>query len=457
MAAPKRKANAKPANPSGARILVVEARFYNDIADALLAGAAKALDEAKASWDNIVVPGALEIAPAIAIALDSAEKQKKPYDGVVALGCVIQGETFHFDIVAMQSTRTILDMSVARRIPIGNGILTVDTEAQQTSPFAQSAALRIVVIAGEDAVNVIQQRTATAPVVEVRDANNQPVARRNRRALVMVSVFALAALVGVGALAAFAGSSDGAGHRPWPPPSGPWLMAQRWHDLLFAHWPIAPEALCGTLPGALEPDTFLGTAWLGVIPFRMSRVRLRGTVALPWLSAFPELNVRTYVTFRGCPGVWFLSLDAARWVAVAAARAWFRLPYFHARMRCSRVGEDVVYASVRTHARAPGAEFYARYSPRGDAFRARPGTLEHWLTERYRLYALSQRGKVLSVDIDHQPWALQPAAAVLERNTMARAHGIELPTGAPLLHFARRQDVRVWPPRTHQATSPQTT
>ena len=130
MAAPKRKATAKPAKPSGARILVVEARFYNDIADALLAGAAKALDEAQASWDNIVVPGALEIAPAIAIALDAADKQKKPYDGVVALGCVIQGETFHFDIVAMQSARTILDLSIERRIPIGNGILTVDTEPQ---------------------------------------------------------------------------------------------------------------------------------------------------------------------------------------------------------------------------------------------------------------------------------------------------------------------------------------
>jgi 6,7-dimethyl-8-ribityllumazine synthase len=130
MAAPKRKPNAKPAKPAGARILVVEARFYNDIADALLAGASKALDEAQANWDSIVVPGALEIAPAVAIALDAAEKQKNAYDGVVALGCVIQGETFHFDIVAMQSARAILDLSMERRIPIGNGILTVDTESQ---------------------------------------------------------------------------------------------------------------------------------------------------------------------------------------------------------------------------------------------------------------------------------------------------------------------------------------
>ena len=118
------------AKPAGARILVVEARFYNDISDALLAGAAKALDEAKASWDIITVPGSLEIVPAIAIAVDAAEKQKKPYDGVVALGCVIQGETFHFDIVAMQSARALLDFSIERRLPCGNGILTTDNEAQ---------------------------------------------------------------------------------------------------------------------------------------------------------------------------------------------------------------------------------------------------------------------------------------------------------------------------------------
>ena len=131
MAAPKRKPAAKePKQPAGARILVVEARFYNDIADALLAGAAKVLDEAKAAWDIITVPGSLEIVPAIAIAVDAAEKQKKPYDGVVALGCVIRGETSHYDIVAGESARALMDIGVSRKLPVGNGILTVDTEAQ---------------------------------------------------------------------------------------------------------------------------------------------------------------------------------------------------------------------------------------------------------------------------------------------------------------------------------------
>jgi 6,7-dimethyl-8-ribityllumazine synthase len=129
MAAPKRKTS-KPTKPAGARILVVEARFYDAISDALLAGASKALDEGRANWDSIVVPGALEIVPAIAIAAEAAERQKKPYDGAVALGCVIQGQTFHFDIVAMQSARALIDFSVSRKFPIGNGILTVDNEEQ---------------------------------------------------------------------------------------------------------------------------------------------------------------------------------------------------------------------------------------------------------------------------------------------------------------------------------------
>jgi 6,7-dimethyl-8-ribityllumazine synthase len=114
----------------GARILIVEARFYDDIADALLAGATRALEQAGARFERITVPGSLEIPAAIAIALDAAAKAKKPYDGVVALGCVIRGDTIHFEIVSQESARALMDLSVARRVPLGNGILTVNTESQ---------------------------------------------------------------------------------------------------------------------------------------------------------------------------------------------------------------------------------------------------------------------------------------------------------------------------------------
>jgi 6,7-dimethyl-8-ribityllumazine synthase len=127
---PRPKRRAQPVQRQTARILIVEARYYEGIADALLDGAVRALEEAGARVDVVTVPGALEIPAAIAFAVDAAARRKRPYDGAVALGCVIRGETFHFEIVSTQSARALIDLSVARRLPIGNGILTVETEAQ---------------------------------------------------------------------------------------------------------------------------------------------------------------------------------------------------------------------------------------------------------------------------------------------------------------------------------------
>jgi 6,7-dimethyl-8-ribityllumazine synthase len=130
MAEPRRGANDTFEDLAGARILVVEARFYDDIADALLDGAGRVLDAAGAEWDRITVPGSLEIPAAIAIAVDAAERRQRPYDGAVALGCVIRGDTIHFEIVSMHSAKGLMELSVARRLPLGNGIITVDTQAQ---------------------------------------------------------------------------------------------------------------------------------------------------------------------------------------------------------------------------------------------------------------------------------------------------------------------------------------
>ncbi len=234
-------------------------------------------------------------------------------------------------------------------------------------------------------------------------------------------------------------------HRPWPVPPRPWCIAQSWSDLLFAHWPVHAEVLRPLLPAGLELDTRDGVAWLGVVPFRMHGVRLRGLPPVPTTHAFPELNVRTYVTHRGRPGVWFLSLDAASRVAVRAARAWFRLPYYDARMRCDADGDAIRYASLRTHRGAAPAELRARYAPTGAPWLARAGTLEHWLTERYCLYAAGPRG-LLRGEILHVPWRLQNAEAEIELNTMARAAGIALPRIAPHLLFVRRIDVVCWAP-----------
>jgi 6,7-dimethyl-8-ribityllumazine synthase len=130
MARPRRAADKSERALKDARILVVEARFYDDIADLLLKGASRALEKEGAAFDQVTVPGALEIPPAMAIALDAAERIGRPYDGVVALGCVIRGETSHYDIVAGESARALMDLGVSRKLPVGNGILTVDTQAQ---------------------------------------------------------------------------------------------------------------------------------------------------------------------------------------------------------------------------------------------------------------------------------------------------------------------------------------
>lgn len=224
-------------------------------------------------------------------------------------------------------------------------------------------------------------------------------------------------------------------------------MAQSWHDLLFAHWPVDAAALRRHIPSRLEIDTYDGKAWLGVVPFRMSGVRLRATPALPWLSAFPELNVRTYVTAGGKPGVWFFSLDAANWIAVAIARGWFHLPYFRARMTCEEKAAWIEYRNERTHRGAPYGAFHGRYRPTGDVFTAQPGSLDHFLTERYCLYAVDGAGRVVRSEIHHAPWPLQNAEAEVTSNTMPEADGIEIPPAEPLLHFAKRQDVVVWQPQ----------
>jgi len=235
-------------------------------------------------------------------------------------------------------------------------------------------------------------------------------------------------------------------HRPWALPAGPWVMAQNWEDLLFAHWPVPSEVLRGLVPSGLELDTFEGKAWIGVVPFRMSGVRLRGTPAVPGLSAFPELNVRTYVKRGKQPGVWFFSLDAANRVAVEVARAWFRLPYFFALMEVRKHGKQIIYSSQRRDQRGRGEQLEAKYEPWGECFHAQPGTLEHFLTERYCLFAERTDGALLRAEIHHAPWPLQAARAEFAQNTMTKA--LKLPLeGSPLLHFSRRQEVVVWSPQ----------
>jgi uncharacterized protein len=228
---------------------------------------------------------------------------------------------------------------------------------------------------------------------------------------------------------------DDVAHRPWPLPDEPWAQAQTWDDLLFAHWRVDADELARLLPPELPLDTFDGAGWLGITPFQLTNLRLRGLPPLPFVSAFPELNVRTYATLDGKPGIWFFTLDAASQLAVEGAKRTYKLPYHHARMSVERGESFVQYESAR-----PGAAFSGRYRGAGDFFHAEPGTLEYFLTERYCLYT-ADGGRLYRAEIHHPRWTLQQGEATIDLNTMAP---IALGDDEPHLLYSARQDVVIW-------------
>jgi len=229
------------------------------------------------------------------------------------------------------------------------------------------------------------------------------------------------------------------------------VLQMRWTDLLFAHWPLPASELSPLIPDGFAIDVYEGTAWVGVVPFRMENTRLRGLPPVPGTDRFPEANVRTYVTEAksGHPGVFFFSLDAANPLAVAGARAWYRLPYFFAKMSIDADGTGGWrYRSKRLFSsrRAVLCSTYRSCGREKTLPPAKPGSIEHFLTERYALFTRS-RGRSLRADIHHRQWVLEPAEAEFADLAVAAAQGIKLPDTKPLLHYSRERDVLAWPPR----------
>jgi uncharacterized protein len=224
-------------------------------------------------------------------------------------------------------------------------------------------------------------------------------------------------------------------HRPWPLPKKTWVQAQSWDHLLFAHWRVDHDSLRAIVPEQIPLDTFDGSAWLAVTPFRITGFRLRGLPPAPVVSSFPEINVRTYSTIDGKAGIWFFSLDTSSRLAVEAARLAYRLPYHHARIVERVRGNKIDFRSERR-----GARFEATYSPSGVVEPADPGSLEYFLTERYCLYTVHE-GAVHRAEVHHPPWPLQVATAEIRENTMSPL-ALE---SEPLLHYSERQDVVIWP------------
>lgn len=207
------------------------------------------------------------------------------------------------------------------------------------------------------------------------------------------------------------------------------VMYQTWRHLLFLHWALPPERIQRTLPPDLTVDTFDGQAYLGVVPFFMHAVRPRLAPALPRISYFQEANVRTYVVdANGVPGVWFYSLDAAQWLAVAVARALYRLPYFWATMAADVAPDGTVDYRSRRRGTAETTRFI--YRGEGEAVSAEPGTLTFFLVERYVLFAQTRRG-VASGRVYHTPYPVQAATVTAWDDTLARLAGFTEPTRPP--------------------------
>ena len=226
------------------------------------------------------------------------------------------------------------------------------------------------------------------------------------------------------------------------PADQPVVMRQDWQQLLFLHWRVSPVAVQAALPPGLTVDTFAGNAYIGLVPFQMRNVRPAGLFAVPWLSHFAEINVRTYVhDANGTPGVWFFSLDAANPVAVLIARLLFHLPYFHAAMRVSG-DTDIHYVSQRRHPGTKSAESVLRYAPTGAVRYATPGSLDHFLCERYLLFS-ERGGQLFAGRVHHAPYPLQDVTVTDLSDTLVAAAGFAGVVGEPPAHAAYARGVRV--------------
>lgn len=223
-------------------------------------------------------------------------------------------------------------------------------------------------------------------------------------------------------------------------------MHQNWGKLLFMHWPIQKKLLRPVIPEALKIDTFDGSGWIGVIPFTMWGIRASFLPPIPGTSAFHELNVRTYVSLNGVAGVWFFSLDAANKLAVWAARKFYNLPYFNAKMELAQEQNTIQYSSTRNDRRGAPAHLQTKWAIGDPLPQSLPGSLEFFLTERYCLYSQRKR-KLYRASIHHQPWPLQTAELISLNSTMIESPGLPTPLGDPLLHYCEELKVDIWPLR----------
>ncbi len=227
-------------------------------------------------------------------------------------------------------------------------------------------------------------------------------------------------------------------HRPWPLPAGKWLLTQTWLDLAFIHWEIDYDDLRARIPAELEIDTYDRKAWIAIVPFDMKGVTFRGCPKWSPLSDFPEINVRTYVTYQGKPGVWFFSLDIPKKFAVWAARTFFHLPY-----RFGGVSTSDYSGTIQYESQVKDEFFKATYCPVGKSTWD-PSSFEKWSTERYCLYCQSKHGTLYRTEVHHAEWPLEVANLDVDRNSLLT--NFKIKERHPSVLFSKRIDVVAYPP-----------
>lgn len=229
-------------------------------------------------------------------------------------------------------------------------------------------------------------------------------------------------------------------HRPWPLPTGPWVMTQTWERLLFAHWQVEPHLIQSRIPAPLELDTFAGAAWMTMVPFRMNDIRFRLLPKIPGAYTFPQLNVRTYVTYQGKSGVYFFHIEADHRFAAWIARKWAYLPYDFANINWQEQNEHIHFTCQREHQPL----FEASYKPTSPAEPTKADSLDRWLMERYCFYT-THHDTLYRGEIHHQPWLVQPAKVDIVHNAIFDLLQLNLAHVNPLFHYAQQLKIWAWP------------
>lgn len=227
-------------------------------------------------------------------------------------------------------------------------------------------------------------------------------------------------------------------------PSKKWIMRQSWKNLIFVHWPLNPERLRMHIPPSLQIDTFNGSAWLGIVVFEMGGIYPRGLSTLSITSAFPEINVRTYVRYNEKPGVYFLSLDVGDWASLTIAKRWLHLPYHPAKISIQKLKSTFHCSSIRQSSKHEPIIYEGIHTPISEIFFPQEGSLDHWLTERYCFFSTNKKARLYCCEIHHAPWPLQLGKTEVKQNTLFSPFHIDLTGTQPITHFSKGVDSLIW-------------